>query len=331
MCDWECGSGSRSVSSPASSFNPWKGLCVIESLSAGGWFAKTWLFQSLKGIMCDWETLINKVPAPGREFQSLKGIMCDWEKSFWSLSMSNPSFNPWKGLCVIESSQYYYCFEEYVKSVSIPERDYVWLRGFSFWMGQHCTTFQSLKGIMCDWEALKAIQVYHGMGWFQSLKGIMCDWEINNPCDATSPEFVSIPERDYVWLRAECPDRFFREICSRFNPWKGLCVIEICGSSQQVSMERGFNPWKGLCVIEIEDKQKQNQRRRGAEFQSLKGIMCDWDSNGNFLETSLTSFNPWKGLCVIEMQHWILPPNLITCFNPWKGLCVIEIAETWNA
>ncbi len=104
--------------------------------------------------MCDWEFDYQGDIMNPAAFQSLKGIMCDWEEAALKLSSDG-----W---------------------VSIPERDYVWLRGRSESRSRDYSTFQSLKGIMCDWE-------FH-----------------NSLVDAALE--VSIPERDYVWLRAGHPE-----------------------------------------------------------------------------------------------------------------------------
>ena len=82
--------------------------------------------------------------------------------------------------------------------VSIPERDYVWLRVCRCLYSTELNLFQSLKGIMCDWELI--------------LEVGKKKWK------------VSIPERDYVWLRGGKPYTYQGE--AGFNPWKGLCVIE---------------------------------------------------------------------------------------------------------
>ncbi len=180
----------------------------------------------------------------------------------------------------------------------------------------------------------------------------MCDWEPQQLCIRVWKWKVSIPERDYVWLRGEnlapvtvgsvfqslkgimCdwePEVFKGcTLSPGFNPWKGLCVIESRESNPSCN-RFCFNPWKGLCVIE-----------------SLQVVNVLIDA---------TRFNPWKGLCVIERR--VRSPQAafksyrfqslkgIMCdweetlsikrgvstsgFNPWKGLCVIERAETWNA
>ncbi len=158
-------------------------------------------FQSLKGIMCDWErkTRGNRttravsiperdyvwlrelqhpywLPLPVSEtFQSLKGIMCDWELPLCLIQLIGECFNPWKGLCVIESRLM-------ICSLS------------------PCL-FQSLKGIMCDWELGQPEKC----GWLKSFnpwKGL-CVIESVGLFNQAAACAVSIPERDYVWLRGE--------------------------------------------------------------------------------------------------------------------------------
>ena len=210
--------------------------------------------------------------------------------------------------------------------------------------------FQSLKGIMCDWEGVASIRS-GGTDWFQSLKGIMCDWEpiIENPTaeelsfnpwkglcviervisKRSSPlALVSIPERDYVWLR---DFRFPAHVpcCLCFNPWKGLCVIERKALDRYLSYLVVSIPERDYVWLRGEDEQ-------GAElfssFQSLKGIMCDWEAMPSTTTTQLKCFNPWKGLCVIESSQYPGLQEEPTRFNPWKGLCVIEsdIAHFWK-
>ncbi len=176
-------------------------------------------------------------------------------------------------MCDWESSKYEQLALLWYK-VSIPERDYVWLRVIARQLPSSLLSFQSLKGIMCDWE----------------LDGI----------NTVLGGLVSIPERDYVWLRVGGFSPCTLYGC--FNPWKGLCVIEslksqllflkmspfqsLKGIMCDWENERvkagsgfwtlGFNPWKGLCVIESERCQRVANEEPGM-FQSLKGIMCDWE------------------------------------------------------
>ncbi len=208
--------------------------------------------------------------------------MCDWESSHQSRSHPGCAcFNPWKGLCVIERGVLVILLIPCsVFKVSIPERDYVWLRGCVVLLTLSRLLFQSLKGIMCDWE-------FHSVGlanfvanqvsiperdyvWlrepsgrsyqpareqFQSLKGIMCDWEfILNILSFVGA--VSIPERDYVWLRVNISPMPSCHI--GFNPWKGLCVIESqtspaspwC-SHRRVSIPERDYVWLRVCTFKL--------------------------------------------------------------------------------
>ncbi len=142
------------------------------------------------------------------------------------------------------------------------------------------------------------------LGSFQSLKGIMCDWEFATYWNSSYFLEVSIPERDYVWLRDECIRQSTHRI--RFNPWKGLCVIESHQLPAAVGSKVVSIPERDYVWLRV-SRQSKFSLAWVSKFQSLKGIMCDWEDR---LDDSLL---------------------LAQCFNPWKGLCVIERAETWNA
>ncbi len=201
MCDWE---------SPlllyirwGYCFNPWKGLCVIERTEVT-WVIRNALkvFQSLKGIMCDWERRWADGVFYEKVFQSLKGIMCDWECSYYSLLN--------------------------LLYVSIPERDYVWLREFHTTTAQKCLILVSIPERDYVW-----LREFVPRCWRYFLK-------------------VSIPERDYVWLRVQTPITQLMSYC--FNPWKGLCVIEslmpckAC-STRLVSIPERDYVWLRVCYL----------------------------------------------------------------------------------
>ncbi len=173
--------------------------------------------------MCDWESILQQGATQQGSFNPWKGL-CVIESCKGSLEFASKCFNPWKGLCVIESelkrrhAQVAYRFNPW-KGLCVIERRPPTMLGRLFF------GFQSLKGIMCDWELCIKLACLFFDVRFQSLKGIMCDWEWMASYRLRVKRSVSIPERDYVWLRVP--------------------YIEVLSE--------------------------------GLLFQSLKGIMCDWE------------------------------------------------------
>ncbi len=158
---------------------------------------------------------------------------------------------------------------------------------------------------MCDWELidLRALRLLR----FQSLKGIMCDWEPRGLRLRSQAHNVSIPERDYVWLRE----------------FSGFCHQSPLGTFQ--SLKGIMCDWEaplGFCAISFQGL-----------FQSLKGIMCDWETCEFTTDAAFVkmSFNPWKGLCVIErllqlpMPWYFLDVSIPERDYVWLRECAIPL------
>jgi len=133
---------------------------------------------------------------------------------------------------------------------------------------------------------------------------------------------------------------------SRFNPSRGIAIIQTAGRRRQPGRRQGFNPSRGIAIIQTQPQcQSQPRRRRfnpsrgiaiiqtlaggkrealGCAFQSLTR-----DSNHSncpifAMEAGGASFNPSRGIAIIQT---LLHPRLMLqrrCFNPSRGIAIIQ-------
>ncbi len=109
----------------------------------------------------------------GTTFQSLIGILADWKQA--------TDYVAWGG------------------AVSIPDRDFSWLKVKTSMKRVNISKFQSLIGILADWKRNIVFSEAKDAR-FQSLIGILADWK-GVFCVLRTLRFVSIPDRDFSWLK----------------------------------------------------------------------------------------------------------------------------------
>ena len=215
--DWELSAIGRGRTSPNNVSIPdrdFSGLrvchCLVTPLCLPA------LFQSLIGILVDWESAslsVGKgdrfVSIPDRDFSGLRGEHGSAMYDLLSVSIPDRDFS---GLRALTD-----WFGLNARQVSIPDRDFSGLR--VTWWAYLCNamySFQSLIGILVDWEAFSSLK-YPALNWFQSLIGILVDWELPTVCVTTN---VLV----------------FQSLIGILVDWELGCI-------QHCVCSTGFNPW----------------------------------------------------------------------------------------
>ena len=162
-----------SNSSKTVSFNPWKGLVVIITLSIG---------VVSVALSC---------------FNPWKGLVVIITGSSQQICFKISSFNPWKGLVVIITINS-------ICKVTGETQLFQSLKGISGYYN-HWNCLKSLELMICRFQSLKGISGYYnirvstlesGGKKFQSLKGISGYYNRVEGRIKRSQRCVSIPERD---------------------------------------------------------------------------------------------------------------------------------------
>ncbi len=180
--------------------------------------------------------------------------------------------------------------------VSIPERDFSWFQPILVLVSIAWNRFQSLKGILVDFNA-------KNLGWswaiartFQSLKGILVDFNFGVYV-LHFPSQVSIPERDFSWFQQGVLRR--RVLLARVS-----------------IPERDFSWFQHYRVPAL-----TRWMHFRSMFQSLKGILVDFNTPclphriaHAFVEISLVSI-PERDF------SWFQPLTPMVIFPDW-GLLV---------
>ena len=116
-------------------------------------------------------------------------------------------------------------------------------------------------------------------------------------------------------------------ILPRFNPSRGIAIIQTSSSGDDGDQESSFNPSRGIAIIQT----PVHTPLRPSPFFQFQSLTRD-SNHSNTLKRMCAgcfpSFNPSRGIAIIQTRRTLPTDCPRLRFNPSRGIAIIQTPST---